>query len=80
MSLPSTLDSKLENVKHERTQSEGNIDHINRENKLIAYRIKQSRKGYIANLTKCINHASFLLKIPDKVKSLELIKEKIEIA
>ena len=48
--------------------------------KAIAYRLKQSRKGYIGNLTICINRAINLLEIRHNTRKVALMKEKLEFA
>ena len=90
MSLPPTFTDKhkLKSVSKERKcRSEDNYNYnyeFNRsetnEFKTIAYRLKQSRKGYIGNLTKCINRAINLLEIPHNTWEVALMKEKLEFA
>ena len=43
-------------------------------------KIAQSRKGYLANLTQCINRAVDLLKRPNNFSDIALILEKLEFA
>ena len=43
-------------------------------------KIEQSRKGYLANLTRCINQAVDLLKRPNNFSDVTLILEKRESA
>ena len=74
MPFPPTFTEKhkLKSVSKEmKCRSEDNYDYnyeFNRietnEFKTIAYRLKQSRTGYIGNLTKCINCAKICLKFP----------------
>ena len=45
-----------------------------------SYRLKQSRKGYIGNLTKCINCGINLFEIPHNTREVALMKEKLEFA
>ena len=73
--------------KERKCRSEDNYDYnyeFNRretnEFKTIAYRLKQSRKGYIGNLTKRINRAINLLEIPHNTREVALMKEKLEFA
>ena len=90
MSLPPTFTEKhkLKSVSKERKcRSEDNYNYnyeFNRsetnEFKTIAYRLKQSRKGYTGNLTKCINRAINLLEIPHSAREVALMKEKLEFA
>ena len=40
--------------------------------------LKQSRKDYIGNLTKCISRATNLLEIPHNTREVALMKEKLE--
>ena len=42
--------------------------------------IAQSRKGYLANLTRCINRTVELLKKPNTFSDVALISEKLEFA
>ena len=79
---------KLKSVSKERKCiSEDNYNHNYKFNhsetnefKTIAYRLKQSRKGYIGNLTKYINRAINLLEIPHNTRDVALMKEKLEFA
>ena len=48
--------------------------------RIIAYRLKRSRKSYIGNLTTCINRAINLLEIPHDTREVALMKEKLELA
>ena len=90
MSLPPTFTEKhkLKSVSRERKcRSEDSYNYnyeFNRievnEFKAIAYRLKQSSKGYIGNLTKCINRARNLLEIPHNAREVALMKEKLEFA
>ena len=90
MSLPPTFTEKhkLKSVSKEREcRSEDNYNcnyKFNRseknEFKTIAYRLKRSRKGYIGNLTKCINRMINLLEIPHNMREVALMKEKLEFA
>ena len=43
-------------------------------------KIAQSRKGYLASLTRCINRAVDLLKRPNNFSDVALISEKLEFA
>ena len=43
-------------------------------------KIAQSRKGHLANLTRCINRAVDLLKKPNNFSDVALILEKLEFA
>ena len=43
-------------------------------------KIAQSRKGHLANLTRCINRAVDLLKKPNNFSDAALISEKLEFA
>ena len=43
-------------------------------------KIAQSRKGYLANLTRRINRAVDLLKKPNNFSDIALISEKLEFA
>ena len=43
-------------------------------------KIAQSRKGYLANSTQCINRAVDLLKRPNNFSDIALILEKLEFA
>ena len=43
-------------------------------------KIAQSRKGYLANLTQCINRGVDLLKRPNNFSDIALILEKLEFA
>ena len=45
-----------------------------------SYRLKQSRKGYNGNLTKCINCGTNLFEIPHNTREVALMKEKLEFA
>ena len=88
MSLPPpfTEKHKLKSVSKDRKcRSEDNYNYnyeFNRsetnEFKTIAYRLKQTRKGYIGNLTKCINRAINLHEIPHNTREVALMKEKLE--
>ena len=90
MPLPPTFTEKhkLKSVSKERKcRSEDNYNYnyeFNRsetnEFKTIAYRLKQNRKGYIGNLTKCRNRAISLLEIPHNTREVALMKEKLEFA
>ena len=78
MSLPPTFNKihKLKYVSKERKcRSEDNYNYNyefnhseTNEFKTITYRLKRSVKGYIGNLTKCINHAINLLEIPHNTR------------
>ena len=48
--------------------------------KATAYCLKQSKKGYIGNLTKCINCAINLPEIPCNMTEVALMNEKLEFA
>ena len=61
------------NYNYEFNRSETN------EFKTIAYRLKQSREGYIGNLTKCINRATNLLDIPHNTSEAALIKKNLNL-
>ena len=90
MSLPPTFTEKdhLKSVfKERKCRSEDNYNYNyefncteTNEFKTIAYRLKQSRKGYIGNLAKCINRAINLLEIPHNTKEVALMKEKLGFA
>ena len=90
MSLPPTFTKKdkLKSVSKERkfrSEDSYNYSHeFNRtetnEFKTIAYHLNQSRKGYIGNLTKCINPTINLLEIPHNTREVALMKEKLEFA
>ena len=62
------------NYNYEFNRSETN------EFKTKAYRLKQSKKGYIGNLTKCIIRVISLLQIPHNTREFALMKEKLEFA
>ena len=55
-----------------------NLEKTFRETKLS--KIAQSRKGYLANLTRCINRAVDLLEKPNNLPNIALISEKLEFA
>ena len=90
MSLPPTFTEKdnLKSVfKERKCRSEDNYNYNyefncteTNEFKTIAYRLKQSRKGYIGNLAKFINRAINLLEIPHNTKEVALMKEKLGFA
>ena len=90
MSLPPTFTEKhkLKSVSKERKcRPEDNYNYNYKRNrtetnefKAIAYCLKQSRKGYIGNLTKCINRKINLLEIPHNKREVALMKEKLEFA
>ena len=88
MSLPPTFTEKykLKSVsKKIKCRSEDNYNYnyeFNRsetnEFNTIAYRLKQSRKGYIGNLTKWVNRAINLFEIPHNTREGALMEEKLE--
>ena len=55
-----------------------NLEKTFRERELS--KIAQSQKGYLANLTRCINRAVDLLKKPNNFSDAALISEKLEFA
>ena len=55
-----------------------NLEKTFRERELS--KIAQSQKGYLANLTRCINRAVDLLKKPNNFSDVALISEKLEFA
>ena len=88
MSLPPnfTEKHKLKSVSKERKcRPEDNCNYEfnhseTSEFKTIAYCLKQSRKSYTGNLTKCINRAINLLEIPHNTREVALMKRKFELA
>ena len=40
------------------------------------YKLRQQRKGYLSNLTKCLNHANTEVELPSNCKEIFLIIEK----
>ena len=58
-----------------------NLERTFRERELCAkFKIAQSRKGYLANLTRCIKRAVDLLRKPNNFSDVALISEKLEFA
>ena len=86
MSLPPTFTEKhkLKSVSKERKCRlkitiiiTMNLIVVKQMNLTTACRLKQTRKSYIGNLTKCINHAINLLEIPHNTREVALMKEKL---
>ena len=72
--------SKHENLRHKSKSDSVLYQTENKNNNEKLHKIKQSRKGYLGNLSKCINRAYTLIELPLKFKDVKLIVEKIEFA
>ena len=44
------------------------------------YKRRQERKGYLSNLTKCLNRANTEVELPSNYKEVSIIIEKIDLA
>ena len=44
----------------------------------FSYKLRQQRKGYLSNLTKCLNRANTEVELPNNYKEVFIIMEKID--